>query len=83
MCRRCCWRGTCEVTWTDIRLFSGSDDMLVLITYDVNTTDADGRRRLRMVAKKSIATTVLSVTILFQAMSLRDGKWLGTGAMRR
>ncbi|MBQ3479832.1 MAG: CRISPR-associated endonuclease Cas2 [Clostridia bacterium] len=29
--------------------------MLVLITYDVNTTDADGRRRLRMVAKKCTA----------------------------
>lgn len=29
--------------------------MLVLITYDVNTTDADGRRRLRTVAKKCIA----------------------------
>ena len=26
--------------------------MLVLITYDVNTTDADGRRRLRNVARK-------------------------------
>ena len=29
--------------------------MLVLITYDVNTTDADGRRRLRTVAKKCTA----------------------------
>ena len=29
--------------------------MLVLITYDVNTTDADGRRRLRSVAKKCVA----------------------------
>lgn len=29
--------------------------MLVLITYDVNTTDADGRRRLRTVAKKCVA----------------------------
>ena len=29
--------------------------MLVLITYDVNTTDADGRRRLRAVAKKCTA----------------------------
>ena len=29
--------------------------MLVLITYDVNTTDAQGRRRLRMVAKKCTA----------------------------
>ncbi len=29
--------------------------MLVLITYDVNTTDAAGRRRLRQVAKKCVA----------------------------
>ena len=29
--------------------------MLILITYDVNTTDADGRRRLRSVAKKCVA----------------------------
>ena len=29
--------------------------MLVLITYDVNTVDADGRRRLRQVAKKCVA----------------------------
>ena len=29
--------------------------MLILITYDVNTSDADGRRRLRMVAKKCVA----------------------------
>lgn len=29
--------------------------MLVLITYDVNTSDADGRRRLRAIAKKCTA----------------------------
>ena len=29
--------------------------MLVLITYDVNTMDADGRRRLRQVARKCTA----------------------------
>ncbi len=29
--------------------------MLVLITYDVNTSDAEGRRRLRMVAKKCVS----------------------------
>ena len=29
--------------------------MLILITYDVNTTDADGKRRLRNVAKKCVA----------------------------
>ena len=29
--------------------------MLVLITYDVNTTDAQGRRRLRNVARKCVA----------------------------
>ena len=39
----------------DIHPFSGSDNMLVLITYDVNTTDVDGRRRLRSVAKKCVA----------------------------
>lgn len=29
--------------------------MLILITYDVNTTTAEGRRRLRTVAKKCVA----------------------------
>ena len=29
--------------------------MLVLITYDVNTTTSAGKRRLRMVAKKCVA----------------------------
>ena len=29
--------------------------MLILITYDVNTTDAGGKRRLRQVAKKCVA----------------------------
>lgn len=29
--------------------------MLVLITYDVNTTTPEGKRRLRMVAKKCVA----------------------------
>ncbi len=28
--------------------------MLVLITYDVNTEDADGRRRLRKISKKCV-----------------------------
>ena len=34
--------------------FYGSDGMLVLITYDVNTEDVSGRRRLRQVAKKCV-----------------------------
>lgn len=29
--------------------------MLILITYDVNTMDADGKRRLRQVAQKCVA----------------------------
>lgn len=29
--------------------------MLILITYDVNTTTSEGRRRLRAVAKKCVA----------------------------
>lgn len=37
------------------RRFFGSESMLVLVTYDVNTTDADGQRRLRNVAKKCVA----------------------------
>ena len=37
-----------------IRLFYGSDIMLVLITYDVNTEDAAGRKRLRRIAKKCV-----------------------------
>lgn len=37
-----------------IRHFCGGDGMLVLITYDVNTEDADGRRRLRKIAKKCV-----------------------------
>lgn len=36
------------------RRFYGSDGMLVLITYDVNTEDAAGRRRLRKIAKKCV-----------------------------
>ena len=39
----------------DIRRFYGSDGMLVLITYDVNTTSAEGTRRLRTVAKKCVS----------------------------
>ena len=34
-----------------IRHFYGSDEMLVLITYDVNTKDGIGEKRLRQVAK--------------------------------
>ena len=37
-----------------IHLFYGSDAMLVLITYDVNTEDAAGRKRLRQIAKKCV-----------------------------
>ena len=34
--------------------FYGSDAMLVLITYDVNTENAAGRKRLRQIAKKCV-----------------------------
>lgn len=38
-----------------ILLFYGSEVfMLVLITYDVNTGDAAGRRRLRLIAKQCV-----------------------------
>lgn len=35
-------------------LFFGSEPMLVLITYDVNTEDAAGRKRLRQIARQCI-----------------------------
>ena len=41
-----------------IRRFYGSegeDGMLVLITYDVSTANAEGKRRLRQVARKCVA----------------------------
>ena len=34
--------------------FYGSKPMLVLITYDVNTEDAAGRKRLRQIAKQCV-----------------------------
>lgn len=36
------------------RRLCGSDDMLVLITYDVNTTDNAGKKRLRHVARQCV-----------------------------
>lgn len=37
-----------------IRFLCGSDEMLVLITYDVNTETKEGRTRLRKVAKQCV-----------------------------
>lgn len=34
------------------RHFCGNENMLVIITYDVNTEDAEGRTRLRKIAKQ-------------------------------
>lgn len=50
-CRPFCWLDTSGMIWTAIRHSSGSDTMLLLVTYDVNTTTAAGRKRLRQVAK--------------------------------
>lgn len=35
----------------DIRHFYGSDKVFILITYDINTTTKEGKKRLRNVAK--------------------------------
>ena len=42
--------------WMHIRRFSGNEGkiMMVLITYDVNTEDANGRKRLRRIAKQCV-----------------------------
>ena len=37
---------------TVIRRLCGSDAMRILVTYDVNTQDREGRKRLRRVAKQ-------------------------------
>lgn len=37
---------------TVIRRLCGSEKMLILVTYDVNTQDKEGRKRLRRVAKQ-------------------------------
>ena len=52
ICKQCCLPGFCEGIWTVIRRFCGSDRMLLLITYDVNTTTPEGRRRLSKLAKE-------------------------------
>ncbi len=39
------------LTWTLTHRFYGSDRMLVLITYDVNTEDVAGRKRLRQICE--------------------------------
>ena len=56
MCRRCSWRAICGTIWTPTLRFCGNEvlHMLVLITYDVNTEDAGGRRRLRQIAKQCV-----------------------------
>lgn len=54
-CRRSCSPALCAAIWKRIRRFSGSEvKMLVLITYDVNTETAAGKKRLRKVAKKCV-----------------------------
>lgn len=39
---------------TSILPLCGSDEMLILITYDVSTADSAGRKRLRRVAKQCV-----------------------------
>ena len=53
--RRCFWPAASAAIWTPIRPFCGSEAiMLVLITYDVNTADAAGRKRLRQIARQCV-----------------------------
>lgn len=42
--------------------------MLILITYDVNTTTAEGKRRLRTVAKKCVAHGTRVQNSVFECM---------------
>ena len=51
MHRLFCFQGISEGILMHIRRLCGSDKMLVLITYDVNTENNNGKKRLRRVAK--------------------------------
>ena len=52
MFRLCFLQGIYAEIWTVTRHLCGSDSMLILVTYDVNTQDKEGRKRLRRVAKQ-------------------------------
>ena len=52
MFRQCCLLGIYAVILIVIHLLCGNDIMLILVTYDVNTQDKEGRKRLRRVAKQ-------------------------------
>ena len=48
------WQGSSAATLMPTLRLCGSDNMLVLITYDVNTSDSAGKKRLRRVAKQCV-----------------------------
>ena len=54
MLSRFCLQDLFAVTLIPTLLLCGSDTMLVLITYDVSTTDSAGKKRLRRVAKQCV-----------------------------
>ena len=54
MFRHSFWPDSFEAILMAILLFFGSEPMLTVITYDVNTEDAAGQRRLRKVAKHCV-----------------------------
>lgn len=54
MLRRCYLQGIFGAISILIRPLYGSDNMLVLITYDVSTADGSGKKRLRRVAKQCV-----------------------------
>lgn len=43
--------------------------MLVVITYDVNTEDREGRRRLRLIARQCVCWTA---TLLLKEINLNE-----------
>ena len=54
MRNRFCWQDSFAAILMPTRLLCGSDNMLVLITYDVSTADSAGKKRLRRVAKQCV-----------------------------
>ena len=69
MYRHFCLPDTSGAIWMPIHRFYGSDTVFVLITYDVNTQDAAGRKRLRRVAKQCVNYGVRVQNSVFECVA--------------
>jgi len=67
----CAGIAACAASWMRIPLFYGSESMFILITYDVSTADAAGRKRLRKVAKLCVNYGMRVQNSVFECLQMR------------